>query len=305
MEQLEIMQSEGGEAAVAEPVSAGSSPGGQKKLQQMGRQLLSSMYMLMRTVKIHEPENAVFIKPIEALKDVVNGIVAREGELNLQGIESAIYLNNHLIKVDPNSLETIRYVISEFKARNLGGFQVERPVTVEELRNFVNLFSRDWVPGTEEAGAGDSVASIKMSKFQTLKEFMQEEGSADSEISGIDRRRYALVAYARAVYFLRSYLKHVKGEGQPVNPGHAGRLMNDLVEVCFQHNTNFLGLTTVKSLDEYTCYHSVNTAMLNIVFGQGLGMGKEQLSDLALTGYFHDLGRTLVSPELLSKPGPL
>ncbi|MBI5525703.1 MAG: hypothetical protein HY897_05160 [Deltaproteobacteria bacterium] len=277
------------------------------KVQALGRQLLSSLYMLVRTVKIHEADNAIFNKPIEVFRETINALVAREGEVNLQGAEHTVYLNGKLLKIDISSLENVKYIMKEFQAHNLGGFGVDRPVTAEELRAFINVFAREGGTKVGEDGAIDGkVMSIRMAKYRKLQDFVErakDESCADA--SGMDRRKYSLVAYARTVFFLKRFLDHLKGAGRPVHPAGAARLVHDLVDVCFDQRTNFLGLTSVKEAGDYNCYHAVNTALLNIVFGAELGLNKEQLSDLALTGLFHDLGRIRVPDQILMKPGPL
>ena len=136
-----------------------------QKRQALGRQLLSSLYMLIRTVKIHEPDNAIFNKPLEVFRETINAVVAREGNLALQGAEHTVYLNGKLLKVDQSSLENVKYIMKEFQTHDLGGFGVDRPVTLEELRNFVNIFARDNRSTVGEDGSIDGkVMSIKMSR---------------------------------------------------------------------------------------------------------------------------------------------
>jgi HD-GYP domain-containing protein (c-di-GMP phosphodiesterase class II) len=277
------------------------------KVQALGRQLLSSLYMLVRTVKIHDADNAIFNKPLETFRETINALVARDGQVNIQGAEHTVYLNGKLLKIDMSSLENVKYLMKEFQAHNLGGFAVDRPVTIEELRTFINVFAREDAGKVGEDGAIDGkVMSIRMAKFRKLQDFLErEQADASVDAAGVDRRKYSLVAYARAVYFLKRYLDHLKGVGRPVHPAGAARLVHDLVDVCFEQRTNFLGLTSVKGAEDYNCYHAVNTALLNIVFGAELGLNKEQLSDLALTGLFHDLGRIRAPDRILMKAGPL
>lgn len=66
---------------------------------------------------------------------------------------------------------------------------------------------------------------------------------------------------------------------------------------------NYLNLA--KSLDDYTYSHSLNVSLMAIVIGTWMGFDKKQIDEIAIAGLLHDIGKTKVSQELLSKPGKL
>ncbi|HYI01897.1 MAG TPA: hypothetical protein VD972_38465, partial [Hyalangium sp.] len=119
------------------------------KLQTLARGLVSGLYMLVRSVKMYDPDNAVFQKPLTQLQDIINQIVSKEGKVDLVGVKDSFYLNSMLVKVDLNAIENQRYLLSEMRAKDVGGFSVSKPITLPELKNFVWIFSKEQ---TEEAG---------------------------------------------------------------------------------------------------------------------------------------------------------
>jgi HD-GYP domain-containing protein (c-di-GMP phosphodiesterase class II) len=73
-----------------------------------------------------------------------------------------------------------------------------------------------------------------------------------------------------------------------------------------------LYLNTVKALaaaidakDEYTHGHSFRVAKYSLAIGAELGIDSQQLNDLEIAGYMHDLGKIGISELILSKPGKL
>ena len=73
-----------------------------------------------------------------------------------------------------------------------------------------------------------------------------------------------------------------------------------------------LYLNTVKALaaaidakDEYTHGHSFRVAKYSLAIGEELGIDNQQLTDLEIAGYMHDLGKIGISELILSKPGKL
>lgn len=276
------------------------------KVQQYGKQLLTLMYMLIRTVKIHDPDNAIFEKPLQQMRDIINFIVNKDGALNLILNESVVYLNNGFLRLDISSIENLKYIAEEMKARDLGGFAVDRPVTIEELKNFLFIFSKN-VKGevSEEGDPSRKLVSIKMSKYKKIKEILQGMESEATDNVKIDRKKYSMVVYARSIQFIKNYVEFLKGSGAPVSLNTGIRIIRDLVELCKSDTQNFIGVSTAKNENEYLYYHSVNTAMMNIIIGLELGLTKEQLTDCAMLGFIHDIGKIKVSDHILNKKEPL
>jgi len=87
--------------------------------------------------------------------------------------------------------------------------------------------------------------------------------------------------------------------------GKATHLIQDLVDVCHGHLTNFLGVTSVDKGEAYLPFHSANVAMLAIIMGHELGLSKERLRELGMAALFHDVGMADISDEILNKQGVL
>ena len=73
-----------------------------------------------------------------------------------------------------------------------------------------------------------------------------------------------------------------------------------------------LYLNTVKALaaaidakDPYTHGHSFRVAKYAMTIGGQLGLGNQQINDLEIAGYMHDLGKIGISELILGKPGKL
>lgn len=278
----------------------------EEKLQALARTIVGHLYMLVRNVKLYDPENDIFAKPLEQLKGAMDTVISIDEALNLQGAGESFYLNNMLVKIDLNSLENVRYLLKEFERRNVGGFVLTQRITIPELRNFIYIFSKESEQEVGERGvSARKLQALKLRKFDKIQEILENQALADHEERQVDRKRYSLTVYARAIYYMRKYLAGLRGEGPQLSLRKGSRYIQDLVDICFGHRTHFLGLTTLKNDDEYICFHSVNVALLSIVFATELGMKKEQLRDLGMAALFHDIGKVDVSEELLEKRGKL
>lgn len=263
------------------------------KLQALGRQLLSGLYMLVRSVKLYDPENAVFHRPLNALLETANLIVAKEGKLDLAVVNGSFYLNGQLVRVDQATLENLRQLAAEMEARQVGGFNLQRPTTISELRDFIWIFSKDQTQEVDEDGVdGRKLTAMRLTRWGKLKEKLDKQ---DDE-GKVDRKKYALTLYARAIFFMDDHLKRMR-EGKPTTPGKAARLVQDLIEITFEFPNQFLGMTGNGEGDQNLSYHLVNTCLLAIVFGGELGLSKHQLKALGLSALFNEAVLVRLPPE--------
>ncbi|MGF1510254.1 MAG: HD-GYP domain-containing protein [Myxococcota bacterium] len=276
------------------------------RMNKLGRDVVLNLSSLVRNVKIYSPDNAVFLKPVEALRQNLNTVIASEKKLNLQAIETSVFINNVRVKFDFQALDTVRYLTSEMQTRDIGGFVSNRPVTSQEIRNFLHLFTTEFRGAAPEDGAeGHQLLNMKLSRFQAVKEIldkMQEDPDLNQQV---DRKKYLLTVYARAIFFMTHYLDKARKKDLSLPLAKAGRLVQDLVDLSKDQRTQFLGLTTNRSDTDYLPYHSVNTCLISIVFGGELGLDKRQLHELGMAALFSQLGLTDLPEQILERRGQL
>lgn len=274
-----------------------------EKLQILGRNLVSGLYMLVRSVKMYDPDNAVFQKPLDQLQTTINQIITKEGRLELVGVKESFYLNNMLVKVDINAIDNVRYLLGELKAKDVGGFTLTKPINIGELKSFIYIFSKEQTAASEEDGAaGRKLVQMKVTKFSRLQEKMKDD-EADEDAK-VDRKKYAMTVYARAIFFITKYLESVRA-GKPLSSNKALRLVQDFVDISFEQRTHFLGMTSMRNEADYLIYHQVNVALAAIVFGYELGLTKPQLRDLGYIAMFHEAGMATIPEDVAAKKGAL
>lgn len=274
------------------------------KISRLGVTAVSTLYMLIRNVRLHDPSNAIFERPFASLRDAINTIVGVEGNFNIKAAGTTIYLNGKQLRMDFTALDNVRFLTDEFKKKDVGGFGVTRPVQLKELQDFIWIFSRENQNLAEEDGAGGrKLTNIKVGKFSKIKEQLEKEEENEIEqAKQVDRKKYALTVYARAIYFMRKFVERLRGAGTLPAMARAARIVQDMVDVCFEQRNHFLGMTTTRSVEDYLEYHSVNTSLLAIVYGNELGMSRSALHELGMAALFHDIGMADIPVAVLNKP---
>lgn len=64
-------------------------------------------------------------------------------------------------------------------------------------------------------------------------------------------------------------------------------------------------LSNIRYFDDSTYAHSLNVAMLANILGRWLNFDEEHLKTLTVAGMLHDIGKVLIPPEIIKKPGAL
>ncbi len=81
--------------------------------------------------------------------------------------------------------------------------------------------------------------------------------------------------------------------------------VEDLIEQAMSSSGASLLLSTVKSHDEYTFYHSVNTCLMAVATGHYFGLTRKDLIPIGAGALLHDIGKVAVSQQILNYPGRL
>lgn len=115
----------------------------------------------------------------------------------------------------------------------------------------------------------------------------------------------------KAKELVKSFIVEVKSEGR-ITAKRAAIMardmlstVNEIVDQLLLNRSLMVNLMDIRTFDEYTFGHSVNVGVLSILTGITLGYNRDRLCQLGLGAVLHDLGKTMVPPEIINKPGPL
>jgi HD-GYP domain-containing protein (c-di-GMP phosphodiesterase class II) len=273
------------------------------KMAALGNRAVTTLFMLVRNVRMYDPDNEIFNQPLQLLTDTINQVVAADGKFNLQAVGTMLALNGVVIKVDFSSLATLRELTNAFKERDMGGFMVEHPVRVDELKAFLRAFGQQG-PVDDENLPG--VVNIRVGRYKLIQESLRHQ--ADMEIERrqkVDRQKYTLTVYARAVTWVNMFIASNQERTPLPSTSAISRILRELIDLTFDQPSALLGISGTRTSDDYNCYHAVNSCLLSILLGQEMGFSKEQLHDLGRAALLHDLGAALGDQTVLTKQGAL
>ena len=82
-------------------------------------------------------------------------------------------------------------------------------------------------------------------------------------------------------------------------------LIDDIYQSITRNPEAFLSLSRLKNKDNYTYLHSVAVCALMMALGKQMGLDQTLMKDLGMSGLLHDIGKTVISDNVLNKRGPL
>jgi len=131
-----------------------------------------------------------------------------------------------------------------------------------------------------------------------LNELNIELGEGDVEESSIHRLVHS------SLREIRDAFEHVRfSDLLPCDQAYA-----NIVPI-IAHMSRFTGMRSVfaylERQDEYTYRHSIGVALMAGIIGQALGLSERDQHELTIAGLIHDVGKTMIPPEILHKPGRL
>jgi putative nucleotidyltransferase with HDIG domain len=90
-----------------------------------------------------------------------------------------------------------------------------------------------------------------------------------------------------------------------IDIGDARAAADQIIQTAENSSAAMIGITRLKSKDEYTFLHSLAVSALMVSFGRALQLNEETVSTLALAGLVHDIGKVTLPRSILTKTGKL
>ncbi len=204
----------------------------------------------------------------------------------------------HIVGIDKSWLETPFLVHS---------MTIKNAHQIEQLRAAgVRMVEIDL---TEEEGSSSPPAGVPSP--EELTQFVLEGGqptqvgeAAMPDTPFEEELPLARRAYRDATAIVRAAMQDVR-MGKTIRAEPVGEIVTRLTESVLRNRDALLSLSRLKSLDEYTFYHSVNTAVLALGLAQKLEVERDALFHLGTGALLHDIGKMKIPSRILNKPARL
>ena len=259
--------------------------GHDERFGELARALTNNLFALMRTAGMHDLENDALKRPLDAMQGTVTEFFDSYGEqVHLALIDGNFFVNRRIIKLDFSSFQNIRYLRRIFEYLRVNEMSFLARVDHAGLKRFLHAFLQ-----VINTGEGD----IKAVDLKPIRLREREAENFDELRRGEDPRHRILSIYASGLLMLRQFVNDLR-KGRSPRHAKVKRLCLELIDVDPRYHGLLLALAHLETYKGNLFCHMLNTAVLSIVFGSRLGLTREQLVDLGMAAFHHDLGWALL-----------
>jgi len=150
----------------------------------------------------------------------------------------------------------------------------------------------------------NNVGKVRIKLTENDGLYAKKEEDEIRSIYDSDRIRSFKEKYAAKVDEVTYIIKEI-GKGAAVDVHSASQISRHIIKEfsVISDVINYIHL--VRPLDDYTYSHSLNVSLMSIIIAKWLNLNEAEIDEIATAGLLHDIGKTKISEDLLSKPGKL
>jgi HD-GYP domain-containing protein (c-di-GMP phosphodiesterase class II) len=266
------------------------------QVRRAGRSLIFALYGALRAVKLYPVENAAVQKALADVTAQARALFELAGELELRMSGEFIFVNQTRLRLDLDNFASFSHLLALFRGAGIGSITLEPKVEAKDWLIFLSLLQ---APSVDDPGARYDQLILKLSAAGvTAFTLTPPTDQHDDDLEKNKER--AKRTYAQSVAATRDLMTSVR-MGAGANIKKVKRVVQGIVDQILNEETSLIGLTTLRDYDEYTFTHSVNVCIFSVALGKRLGLTKLQLYDLGMVALFHDIGKSRVPQNLLTK----
>ncbi|WP_022849681.1 HD-GYP domain-containing protein [Limisalsivibrio acetivorans] len=132
---------------------------------------------------------------------------------------------------------------------------------------------------------------------------VQEEIVKDNYVD-LDNFDSAVGLYKESVRIVKHVMSDIRA-GKLFDKGALNNVADKIVDITLKSQGVLSSVSKLKQFDEYTFQHSMNVSVFATSLGRHMGLDEEELRALSSGGLMHDVGKMMVPPDILNKPGKL
>ena len=116
--------------------------------------LVLKLSLLIRTIKIYNPENETIDRHLKECLHLIWAIIKKEKHLCLKVLMDAIFVNEERVRISKDTYQSVKLIMDELKERMVGEVLFKWPISPEDLRGFLSLLIES------EGGNGDGASQL-------------------------------------------------------------------------------------------------------------------------------------------------
>jgi putative nucleotidyltransferase with HDIG domain len=251
---------------------------------QLADELLRRLAAALRSAQLYSRGHPIIARNLESLSTAIQLLHSFEPTTVLGIVGEEVVVDDMPIR----NVENLGPFIKRLQQAGIERITIERGVTVDELRAFVDA-----------ASVADG--SARDNPFPQLSHLRVGRVSIEQRVTGsLTDMATIRQLYSDATAAANSVWDSAQSEGKP-DVSVAQPMIDGLAQAVAQNRTALLALTTLKNYDNYTFTHMVNVSILTMGQARGLGIDGALLREFGMAALMHDIGKVRTPLDILNK----
>lgn len=247
---------------------------------------------------LYPASHPLVVQSMQEFSDAVAAIMDIGFEdVTINVYKATLFIENQVL---PEESVTYRKLITDLLARGVSAMTLSFGFTPTDAAAVAAMLNAPDIAHIDQARAylaTHGSTSVQLAESTDLDDAVREAEERENKAKGRE-------SYEAGVSLMRDVETQAKlGKVFEVEP--LQQMVSALLNTLFKDPAAILGLTAIKSHDDYTLNHSLNVCILSISLGASLGLDSETLKSLGLSALLYDLGKVRIPEDILNKEGPL
>lgn len=192
--------------------------------------------------------------------------------------------------------ESLHELLSAVKKLNIGTITMFKDITEREIGGgLIKLLHSDKAEIEMQGGFAAYLKALEVSNITVLEPKAQEDKTGAEAAKKV---------YRNAIEVVKNAMEEVR-LGRIPSSTAVKTVINEMVGQVLENKSAILGLSMIKSYDEYTFHHCVNVSILSLALAEAVGMPQDVLNELGVGAILHDIGKIETYEDIIKKPGAL
>jgi len=210
---------------------------------------------------------------------------------------------NRLPRGESDRVQT-RRLVRALRAAGLVGLRIDKGLAVAELKAALEVLGHSGRRGDLWC---EVPRRLRRAGVQHLVAIEAERGQNPHFPEGVGfslHRAQAQRLYLDALHVSKRVLTDLQAEGG-IDLHGVRRIVQRMADLCDEDDATLLGLTCIKSLEDYALTHAVNVTILSSLLARSAELPKRDVEQIGVAALLHDVGQIDVPREVLESAGTL
>jgi HD-GYP domain-containing protein (c-di-GMP phosphodiesterase class II) len=241
---------------------------------------------------------------VPVLHTGLSRLLAEHGVLELRCAGQFIHLvGQRLPRGDDDRVYT-RRLLRQLRHCGISGLRIQPGLGVGELQKVLEVLGRASLPGELLCEVPGRLRRAQVVHVQVIEQQHERTLRFPGGLGFSVHRTAAQRLYLEGLELYGRVTSAVRTR-ETLPWLSMRRWVQRLADLMEEDESPILGLTQIKSIDEYELTHAVNVTVLSVALARAGGLSNRDVDDVGMAAFVHDVGQCEVPDEVLTRQGAL